>query len=396
MIDASIVSALCAWVEGVEYLPVDPAVAAFIAADEREITGALRDIKHVLTSARVAAVIAKAHSLLGSEPSVACDIARLATLFVGTFATDEEAENLLALCGDAWKEYAAALLEIGEYREALSATDRARFYYETASIDDEWDLERGENSVLHKLQLLRLVEGSVLYRMDRFDEAADSVERASNILWSVFNNPKGYVQGRTIFASIRLAQHRYRDALDILKNSAEHAREQRDTETLAYILSLVGGCYVRMGETENARSCYNTAVEMFTVLGLTAEIPRVRTGLALGLIQLGRYNEAIAELFEARETFFKLRMSIVAAEVAMKVVDVLFLAKRFNDIEPLCLEMISTFEKAGAPRKVQEALSHISQLASTKRITPGDVERTIKFFQALRLSPEVELPSEIM
>src|ERR1044071_1685998 len=74
-------------------------------------------------SATTRKLIALAHDALSRDPNRAVWISRLA------IRAAREGETLLDE-GDAWREYAAALLEVGDYEDAHVAVERARMVYQ--------------------------------------------------------------------------------------------------------------------------------------------------------------------------------------------------------------------------------------------------------------------------
>ena len=79
-----------------------------------------------LGSATTRRLIALAHDALSRDPNRAVWISRLA-IRAAAAPIDE---------GDAWREYAAALLEVGEYEDAHAAVERARTVYRAAARRD--------------------------------------------------------------------------------------------------------------------------------------------------------------------------------------------------------------------------------------------------------------------
>lgn len=254
-------------------------------------------------------LIALAHDGLSRDPNRAVWIARLAIRCAGA-----EVDR-----GDAWREYAAALLEVGDYEEARTAVSHARDAYRAAggAAHNEAVLDAVEGRILHEL-------GDSLRALRRIDASARKLLR--------LKDKKTYVRVRSLYAMVLFNLCRYREAADTY---AEMVNDY-DTETLAHAVNMIGRCAVKLGEIERARQCFDTALEMFEELGLRTELPRVRKGIADILLAQGRTHEAISELYKARAEFLAMSLPVVAALVALDIVDLLLRVGRTSEIELLC------------------------------------------------------------
>ena len=291
-----------------------------------------------LDSATTRRLIASAHDSLSRDPNRAVWISRLAIRGAGS-AVEK---------GDSWREHAAALLEVGDYEEAQRAIGRARMAYRTAGGAEHNEAVLGavEGRILHEL-------GDSLRGLRRIDASARTLLR--------LDDKKAYVRVRSVYAAILFNLGRYREAAEIYGAMAD----DYDPEMLAHAVNIIGRCAVKLGDVERARQCFETALEMFEQLGLCVEIPRVRKGIAEVLLTHGRINEAISELYKARAEFLRMELPIVAAFVALDIVDLLLRVGRTSEIELLCDDQV--------PHSVSPAFAGLRDLAG--RATGDDVQR---------------------
>lgn len=320
-------------------------------------------------------LIGRARALYAKRPRRAIHVARIAIAFAG-LAKDvsvpgDDADALLETEGDAWMEYAAALLEVGETPDADLAGQEAEFSYRLAATE----------SADYKLQLLAYLQGQVLASAGDVERGLAIIEQAANNLLVRHKRRDKYVTGRTIYAALLLSDGRVEEALKVFEKIGDLARRSNDMESLAYILSNVGTCNARLKRFDDARACLNTALEMFTHLDMPAELPRLRSALAVTLIEEGRYNEAISELFKNRAAFLALEEPVVAMEVNLQIVEVLFLAGRLADVPSLCEEMVQVFSKARLPAQVKKALAYLQAVTMRRPYTERDFQHVRSFLE---------------
>lgn len=326
----------------------------------------------------LSALCLRSREILSSVPREAVSLTRLATLLCSRRFT-AEAKSDVALEGDAWKAHAVALLSAGDYSDADAACTCAASFYSLVERDDRF----------YERTHLTLVQAQVAFFLGDSDRALELSDSAAATLKIEFPTKKrDYVRARTTFATSLVQKQRYEEGLRALEECAEIARREDDTETLASLVNNIGQVYARLGNLKAARDCFITAIEGFTSLGLKTEMPRVHGGLARILMQEGRYNDAISELYKARGAYLDLRMPVVAGEVTLRILEALFAAGRINDIPSLCAEAVDTFTKANLPREAAKALAYIDAAAQQRTLRAADVEDVREFFQRLQADPD--------
>jgi len=296
-------------------------------------------------------LITLAHDALSRDPNRAVWISRLAIRAADT-PIDE---------GDAWREYAAALLELREYENARVAVERAHTTYRRAGGAE------------HNEAVLGALESFVLHELGDSLAALSLIEKNARTLLR-FNDKKAYVRARAIHAMMLFNIGRYSEAADTY---AEIANVD-DSETLAHAVLMIGRCAVKLGEIERARQCFETALEMFESLDLRTEIPRVRKGIAEILVAHGRTHEAISELYKARAEFLAMELPVIAAFVALDIVDLLLAVGRTSEIELLCDACPDRL-----PASAARAFAALRERALRSCVTEADVQRVRGYLERL-------------
>jgi tetratricopeptide (TPR) repeat protein len=353
-------------------------VRRFTDLDQVDLDRAIAQLRDLLIDAAATReVIRRAHALLGSDPERALWIAQLATILAPrVWLGDARMHVMIELEGDAFREYAAALLVVGSFARAAEAATLARNAYDVLGL------------AVKGASILDLIEGRILHELGHTNEGLGMVQRGSNMLLAFHEDKEAYVKGRTIEAALLFKAERYQEAMAVYAAMSEHAREEDDTELLAYVLQMVGRCRVKFGQFDEGRECIETAIRMFEDLGLFAEVPRVRKGLVEIAVARGRYNEAISELYKMHNAFLALRLPIIAALVELDVVDLLMVSGRTSDIPALCRKMLATFTEAGLRRNALMALAHIHSLARDGALESDDVQKVRAFLERLSGDPD--------
>ncbi|HXA18189.1 MAG TPA: hypothetical protein VN380_14415 [Thermoanaerobaculia bacterium] len=326
----------------------------------------------------IATLLTRAREISTGAPREAVALTRLATSLGACYFTGDPQLGA-AVEGDTWKAHSAALLRAGDYSEADRACSHAASFYSLVDAEDH----------SYERTLLAIIQAQAAHFLGDSERGLRLAGDAATTLERAFpTKKKDYLRARTISGTILVAVQRYDEGLKTLEDCAKVARREGDTETLADLVNNIGYVYMQLGNGKAARQCFTTALEGFTSLGLKTEMLRANGGLARILMQEGRYNEAISELYTVRAAFLALRMPVVAGEVNLRIIEALFSAGRLNDIGPLCAEAVKTFMTAGLPREAAKALSYIDACAQQRTLTPDDVEDAREFFQRLQDDPD--------
>jgi tetratricopeptide (TPR) repeat protein len=364
---------LLAWVETLE--PEAERVALEIAATSNEEWQTLvASLPRPIEADAICRVISRAHDLLARDPAGASRLARLAlrmTQHINKTCSDPD-----LIEGDAWRESAAAHLELAEYADAYDAVEKAHACYSRTSA--------GRINAA----ILSLIEGRTLFDLGRYPEAIAAVEHGAAELLDTGADRKKYVQARTIHAVILVGMGQPDAALDVFSSAADLAMKAGDKETLAYIMWNTGLCAARLEDTARAKRCLDSALQYFEGLGLKAEVPHVRSAMVATLRVQRRYNEAISELYKIRAEFLALGIPVRAARSALEIVELLLLCGRLGDVTPLCKEMVETFRAARLQRNLLQALAYLTEVARRRQLASSDVTYVAAFFERAQNDPD--------
>lgn len=306
-------------------------------------------------------------------------LAKLATRIAkATWRGPDEIDATILAEGDAWAEYAAALHTVRDEQNAKDAVQRAHTFYELVpGLATE-----------KKVAILNLYEGRILHELGESTAGLAVVERGTNVLRDIFGDDKRYVQGRTMQAGILMGLNQFQEAARVLRSVVKPARDLGDIETYAHITYFIGRCMAKLGQSTKAKTLLKEAAKLFQDLEMRAELPRIRKTLAELAFESGRIDDAIAELYMARQEFLALNQPVVAALVSLDVVDYLLIRERTSEVELLCSEMIRVFTQANLSRNALQALAHLQSLAQDSRVTPEDVQHVRRFFELLPTAPD--------
>lgn len=316
----------------------------------------------------VGRVICRAHELLGRAPTKAQSLASLA-LRMARQLNAKTCSDLALIEGDAWRECAAAHLEMAEFDDAYQAIARARACY-----------ARSPSSRINTATLL-LIEGRTLFELGRWSEALAAVDLGSSELLNSGADGKKYVQAMTIKAVILVGMGQPNAALDVFPTAADLATQSGDNETLAYVLWNIGLCAAKLGDIAHAEVCFESALQLFDDLGLTSEMPGVRWAKVSILKAQRRHNEAIAELFNVRAEYLSLGIPVWAAIASLEIVELMLVCGRYAWVPPLCSEMVRTFTAARLQKNLLKALAYLDEVARRGRLTESDVIYVSAFFE---------------
>jgi tetratricopeptide (TPR) repeat protein len=326
-----------------------------------------------ITPEAVETMLARSTARLGRKPSEAVSLARAAAAFA-RHAPAASAQASTQLQGDSWRQYALALADCGDYAEAIRACGRADMLYETLAPEP-----------LYEQALVSLTRGRALCYLGHAKESLAIIGAAAETLRPL--NTKKYVSARTMYATALAAMDRYAEAATVFADAAVMAGEDDDTLALAFIVNNIGFCYASIGNLPLARESLDHSLVQFQQLGLRAQIPRNRTAYVKILIQEGRYNKAISDLFEIRRTFLdELDMPVLAADTGLWLLEVLYLAGREKDVPSLSSELVDVFRQKNLPREAGKALAYLKATGSGPGIE--DVRYVRDFFLRLQASAD--------
>jgi hypothetical protein len=101
-------------------------------------------------------------------------------------------------------------------------------------------------------------------------------------------------------------------------------------------------------------------------------------GVAEILVAHGRVHEAVSELYKARAEFLAMELPVIAALIALDIVDLLLTVGRTSEIELLCDACPDRL-----PQSAAEAFALLRERAGRACVTEADVQRVRAFLARL-------------
>ncbi|HWW60298.1 MAG TPA: tetratricopeptide repeat protein [Thermoanaerobaculia bacterium] len=366
-------------------------------------------------------LIVQAHSLLSRVPKDAVAVASLALALARLLSrpTIGDRDTAIELQADAHRELAHALLVVGDFDRARIEADQAQCLYSLAvatlsgdeflgeylsdvSTDSEPELlalvlhrvmsagtRDSERSLLEKATVFGLILGQILHGQGDTAQGLWLIAKSTDMLLSIFEDNKKYVEGRVLYATVLLGAHRYADALNAFEETAAIARELNDNVTAAHIVNNYGVCYYYLSNPTKARECAQTALQMFEELGLGAEAVRPRLLLATLLIEDGKYHLAVPALYMNLNTYLTLGLPNEAATVMLKIAKALILGGRSSTIDwQATIKMI----QGAAPVRpaILEVLRQLEAQARRQPLLLEDVQRAERMVNQIDTAPDFE------
>jgi tetratricopeptide (TPR) repeat protein len=321
-------------------------------------------------------LIHHAHRLIVRDPAKALVVAFVAQKIAARVPspTVAEAADVSLLEGNAWYEYAAALLRNGRYPEAREAVVRAKAFF---SLPIVMPKVRDEEARLD------LIHGQILHFLGRSEEGLRMIESAGEFLLVVCDDQKTYVKARTIYATVLMRLERFEEALDVFDAMADMAEAEEDYETLAHTIVNIGFCAAKMGDEPRSAECAALAVTMFEDLGMRGELPRARGALVEVLRRHGKIAQAISEMYKVRNDYLSLDMPLVAARFSIEIATLLIQTERFSEAAYLCESLVETFTRTGLVKEARKALTYVKRCAAEQRLTEDVLAGVRRFLDVL-------------
>lgn len=263
------------------------------------------------------------------------------------------------LGGLAWKEYANALRYTGEFPMALEAARKSRAIFEMAG------------SLACDAAKAHLVEALVHRELGDLD-AVVAIAALCEEVFRDFEDAEAYMHARMTRALVLSDTKRFKEAMEVLAETARDAEQRGDRRTLAICLHNSAECARALGDLTTARELDARALVHYEELGMAAETPRIRGTEALALADEGHVSAAILQLYIARSEFLRLGMNGSAADVGLHIVRLRH--DRGEDVTAECSELIETLTRAGMIQPAIEALAYLREQARTRKIDTAKLE----------------------
>lgn len=302
--------------------------------------------------------------LEGRKLREAGGIARAEQLFGTAAALVDETEDVRGdyrafLKGTALVEQANALRHIGSYADALPILESAEAVLE------------GIPACTHELGRAWFTRGTLLFEMDRLDEAAPWLRRAVNVFAAV-TDARRVARVRLVEANVLYEQHRVEEACALWRSTLHVFAAGRDRRTEAIVWMNLGWCGLDQDQGDEAKLWLEKAVARFEAGKYSGDLTRALWGLALHEARYGDREKGLSRLQEQRDAFQRLGHKTDAATTALDIVETLLLPPpRVREARAVLKQLVPTFRAAGANREMLRALAYLAEAARHERATPS-------------------------
>ncbi len=304
--------------------------------------------------------------------------------------------------------------------EAIEWAELAVLVAQLSPGDEGWRAGVEGYAMVHLANTLR-VKGLDLRAADRTYEAGRKLldqYQGGGVDVGVLNE----AQVLSFGVSLRRAQRRFKEALELLEQALALGREEQVTHLLlqkANLLRVMGDLDAAVAALQEAEPSLHQAndrrlvlavqlnlVDYLSVLGLHAEasqkLPKVwqlKDGIGeldrLRLVWVhgriaagtGREEEGLAALEQVRGAFVARRMAYNSALVSLELAALYLRRGQSEKVKILAREMAPIFESQDVHREALAALTLFRQAAEQERVTLGLVEKVVRYLHRARHNP---------
>ncbi|MBN2004703.1 MAG: CHAT domain-containing protein [Anaerolineae bacterium] len=237
----------------------------------------------------------------------------------------------------------AHAIGLGEYQRATELYNEASAIYETQGL-----LIDQAKSQIGKLWALA--------SLGRYEEVMETGEWALRI----FEDHEQWLLAAKLTGNMGAIRGRMGEDAEALK-LFDKAREMYSAHG-AGVGDIAGAEYNRatvlrnLGRMEDSIQASQTAIKMIGQTDEQIRAARAKQSLAVTYVIVGRYNEALALLEEAKDTFLadgRMRHALLAE---LFISDCLLQSRRYADVPAKCREVRATFGELGARLEVAQAI----------------------------------------
>ncbi|HEX9986244.1 MAG TPA: tetratricopeptide repeat protein [Thermoanaerobaculia bacterium] len=238
------------------------------------------------------------------------------------------------------KEHAHALRIVRGPRVALGAIKRAAGLL---AGDANYAVERAD---------ITLVEAIIHCDLGEYSAALCGINAASAVYYACGDAARQN-KALQVEAFLHYNLKQYRKAQEVYRRSLQAGRQNGDAEAVARSLSNLAVCATQLRDFAAATELFPQAIAALEELGMTAEVQRAKLGYADALASQQGVEEAILSLDETRRDFLARGMQLDAAEVSLKMAEMLVDGGQGQLMSQMFADLVNVFTSAG---KVQEAL----------------------------------------
>lgn len=275
-----------------------------------------------------------------------------------------------------WASLGNALRILADFRQAEQAFRQAETHIASGWLDplDE--------------ALLLEYKASLRRAQRRFDEALDMLDSAISLYREV-NEPQG--QGRALMGKglvLRYAgdpeeaSNCFRESLFLLDGNEE-------PRLLALSQVNLIGCLVDSGRAEEAAALIPESIKLIEEVGKRTDLLRLRWIEGLAAVSLGRTGQAERIFLELIAEFTQDRLAYDVALVSLELSSLYARQGRTADVKRLAAEMLPIFHSCEVHREALAALIVFQQAAEMEQLSVSLVEEVTTFIHRVRTNPNL-------
>ncbi|MGH9419945.1 MAG: hypothetical protein ACRD3J_08230 [Thermoanaerobaculia bacterium] len=322
--------------------------------------------KRARSDATVRALLFEGRRIIDHDPQHARALFHVAAKLAERLTTLRR-EYRLALVGRAWLEFANALRQLGEFREALPALQEAERRFE------------GEPYCTKELGRAWLARGTILMKMGDLDGAAHYLACAVNIFAAV-DDPRRIAKVRMVQAGVLFERGDVDGARTLWLAAAPALHAGKERHALAVAWLNIGLCDVEENRTASAKTWLQKALHAFERIRCEVEVLRTKWALARIEALFENRKSGLEALFELRPAFEKRGLFTDGAMVMLDATEALLIPpRRPRAAAQICKSLPQLFQRAGATREALKAVAYLQEAAAAHRLTVEDV-RSVKTF----------------
>lgn len=320
-------------------------------------------------------LLAVAHEGLHRVPSRAHELTAIVARYARSMQVPPEFTFAArTIQGEAWREHASALREIGRTAKAAQAVRLARRCFEDTP-GSSW-----------LLATVDLIEAPLLHDRGLAAAALGMIGRAGQTFRRARDHGR-YLEARMIESWMLWAGGDRAAAAKVWSATAETARRRGDVELMARLAARLGVFELRYGSAEEASRLLAAAVELFGTTSASEDSVRARWNLAEALAARGRLHEAISEYHKVRAELLARGALTDGAIAAVEILDLHLLAGRESELPSLTERFVHLFRDAGLPLNAMEAFAWLRGRANADRLIHDDLAYVRAFFEDVAQKP---------
>lgn len=266
-------------------------------------------------------------------------------------------KSIHELRGEALKQKANALHQLGRLDEALSALASARLEY-----DQLPHAGLGLLAVDH-------IHAAILYEQEDFT-AADRLAAETAAAALHLGDHERAMRAQYLRAEIAYERGLIAEAAELFSVVLMYGEQITDSLWIARGELSVGICYVELGRNDAATRCLHSALRRFSDLRLESYVTRTEWAIALLEFRGGNATPGIHRLQRAIGNLTRDGLLTDAAVAAVDLAEMLNAAHRHREIPKLLSGVVRTFVAAGKVTAALVALAELKDAAARGRLTP--------------------------